>query len=223
MMISHMTASSTMTTTSSSNMSTNSTEPKLAFSIDSIVGRNSRSTIDCHSDNDRHSPLSRVSTQHKSRHSPVNCVRSVTPPLNNHRMNERSPQISGRQLSPSNRSAANMSPMSTPSPISVTNGSTSSPYLEPSRVASHTFGQQSHSAAAHHQAHQMGAQHQMHQLMMASAAQHMSPIPQPYHQAVALYPWLFRANPFANRFHGISQHLINYKITEKKTIQSIIG
>ena len=195
MMIGHMTAPSATTTSS-----TNNSEPKLAFSIDSIVGRNSgsRTTNDCHSDSERHSP--RVSSaQHKSRHSPVSCVRSVSPPLINHRLSERSPQM-GRQLSPSNRSAANMSPMSTPSPIHMANGSASSPYLDQSR-ASHPFGQQSHST--HPGISQHTSQQFQHQMMMAAAAQHMSPIPQPYHQAVALYPWLLRANPFANRFHGI--------------------
>ena len=192
--IGHMTATTTNTTID--NLSTNmSSKPKLAFSIDSIVGRKSGSALDCHPESDRLSP--RMPTQHKSRHSPVNYVRSVSPQMINHRMNECSPQVMSRQLSPSNRSAANMSPMSTPSPTSMTNGSTSSPYHEPSRV-NPLLSQQTHSLS--HQA--IGPTGPLsHPLMMAH---NMSPIPQPYHQAVALYPWLLRANPFANRFHGIS-------------------
>ena len=194
MMISRMTAPST--TSSSSTISSNNSEPKLAFSIDSIVGRSSsRSTADCSSERERLSP--RVSAHHKSRHSPVSCARSVSPPHVN-RLSERSAQVS-RQLSPSSRSAANMSPMSTPSPISMANGSASSPYLESGRMNQLTH--QSHSS----QQSPIGPSQMAHPLMMA-AAHHMSPIPQSYHQAAfsqALYPWLLRANPFANRFHGM--------------------
>ena len=179
--------------------STNSSKPKLAFSIDSIVGRNSSShtTSDCNSDSERHSP--RLSAQHKSRHSPVSCVRSVFPLISNHRLCDRWPQM-GRQLSPSNGSAANMSPLSTPSPLHMANGSASSPYLD-QIVASHPSAQQSHST--HPGIGQHSSQQFQHQMMMASHAQHISSLPQPYHQDVALYPWLMRANPFANRFHGI--------------------
>ena len=193
--IGHMTA--TTASTATDNLSSSmSSKPKLAFSIDSIVGRNSsRTTSDCHSDSDRLSP--RVSAQHKSRHVPVSCVQSVSPQTFDHRLSERSPQM-GRQLSPTNRSAANISPMSTPSPISMANGSASSPYLEQSRVNHPYVVQQSHNSP--HSSSMGPISQSAHPLMMAH---HMSPIPQPYHQAVALYPWLLRANPFANRFHGI--------------------
>lgn len=189
MMIGHMTAPSD--SSYSSTISSNSSEPKLAFSIDSIIGRNSRSSAECASERERHSP--RVSSQHKSRHSPVTCVRSVSPPAVN-RLSERSAPLN-RQFSPSNRNAANMSPMSTPSPISMANGSAGSQYLESGRVNPLTH--QWHNS----QQSPMCPSGVPHPLMMA-AAHHMSPIPQPYHQAVALNPWLLRTNPFANRYHG---------------------
>jgi hypothetical protein len=192
--VGHMTAATT-----TANSTTSSSKPKLTFSIDSIVGRN---TIETHKRTQDNNKLKQVpaTAQQTIEYSPISRIETTSPPLLIQRTKQNKISTALNQLSPS--------PLSTPSPIlSVPIVPKSIPYIDQNASNSHQNQQQTHHHLNHHssigligsQPHPTSAL--SHSLMMA-AAHHMPPIPQEYHQAVALYPWLLRANPFVNRFPG---------------------